>query len=280
MKKNTKLLPYFLFTFCIILNSCSSDNLSEETEIKDFQKSVGEEQRIFYDYTDEDFSKLGNVHNELLTTIQNNLEVDVLIDQQMLNEVFISHYSDIDLGDDYTVNQLWDYSVAIHDKMESNDYYIKNWQDNPFSAIENIHIDHILLQIDYMDQNSKSYSWFQNQMMIVHSEIISNSEISKIEREGLLGVIAVAEKSVLYWAPIDLGGLGNYDKYNPSNAKKKGYWSRAGRADAAVSAGFMLSSSVLFAAAITAPPAGLGFLVAWGVSAGIGSALGGFIKNS
>lgn len=287
--KKFNLRVYVIFLFAIVISSCTQNEIIEEQSFSkntcitdsegycmDSEEQVSDDSgRIYHAFTSDDFQSLGNLHNEFLDNFQNST---TNYTEEQLHQFFLSNYNHLNFEGDYNLEDLWQYSVYIHNKIEFYDYDLNNWSDNPFSQSENFYIKLIMSKIDLMETEGNHYSWFVDEMDAIRSQLNRDTYLSEIEKEGLNGVIVVSEKSVLYWAPINKGGLGNYDLVHGSVAKGLSWsWKRAAKADGATSAVFMLSSSVGLAAGFVAPPAGLAFLAAWGTSAAIGSAFGGLL---
>lgn len=224
-----------------------------------------------------DIDSLGYFHNQILMNAANSNHNSI----EDLRDHFTSTYFLEYCAPDYSMDDLFNITVAIHDTLREYDYDIRNWGNSPFNDNVLIHLDKIFLAIDDMEANDQNYSSFESSLNQIALEVAADNNLSATEKNNLRGTISATKSSILLWAPRELGGLGLYEDLENGVYKTTGLnswsWASAGKADCGTSAVFWTAGAITWGVGLACPPAGLGILGAWAISTAVGSGMGGFL---
>lgn len=264
----------------LIVGIVSLLTISCEKEINTFSNDSAMRSSLKSELTVIEFSdidSLGYFHNQILMNAANADHNSI----EDLRNHFTSTYSLEYSASDYSMDDLFNLSVAIHDTLREYDYDIRNWGNSPFNNNVLFHLDKIFLAIDDMEANDQNYSIFESSLNQIALEVAADTNLSATEKNNLKGTISATKSSILLWAPRALGGLGLYEDLENGvyKAARRNSWSwaAAGKADCGTSAVFWTAGAITWSAGILAPPAGLAVLGAWGISTAVGSVMGGFL---
>jgi len=219
---------------------------------------------------------LGNDHNKYLNNyykkVKENLNddnlmfrtsnsKDLLIDEFMNSKDFEWNETDSRSGLTHVVDE----TIDMQSSNFSPENFINNLDETGRDFVNRI--DNYLI-------NNNNISILNSQIENITNEI-NNSNLSILDKNGILGYAYILQSSAKLWAPISIGGEGLYDEINGGTSNKlsarRWSWSRAARGDAAGSMVFFLGIGLT----IVAPPAGLAILSAWAWSAAAGSVIAG-----
>lgn len=168
-----------------------------------------------------------------------------------------------------SLDSLIDFAVAVYDSLES--YDIREWTNSPFNQTTHSYLSTIM---DALDQSS-SYQEFVNELNSLQNTARADNSLSCLDLEIVEGAIEVAKKSAYLWMPTSMGGLGIYSSKNNSIQFRAWSWRKALMADVASVAADMYGMAAVLAFTAAAPPANAAIAIGIGVSAAVGSALGG-----
>lgn len=135
--------------------------------------------------------------------------------------------------------------------------------------------------MEEMDNVNDYTSWIQA-TFIVRIEILqlnidNNTSLSCFDWELLTGTFEIAKNSVYLWLPQSMGGLDYYGLAQNGKIESRWSWKNAALSDLAGSATFFMEMGIMGAVGLTLPGTNAAILGGWALSAGLSSALGGFM---
>ena len=171
-----------------------------------------------------------------------------------------------------TQSEFIDLSLENFHLMDSIEYDLDKWTDNPYSQ----EATEIMKNIVSALQNVDTITNVINILNYFESLKDATRVLSKEESEIMLGAIEISKSSSLFWSPKSIGGLDYYNIVHSGDIPQARWsWGGAVLGDAVASLTFWTNVGVAGAVFAVTPGANAVLFTGWAVSAAIGSVAGG-----
>lgn len=221
-----------------------------------------------FGFTSSEIESIGTVQNQYLSEVYQAVDFSTCTNcRGDIIQAFKGIDADVS-GLGISLDSLVNFAVTVYDSLES--YDVRDWNNSPFNQATHSYLSSIM---DALDQAS-SYQDFVNQLNSLQETARADNSLSCLDLEIVKGAIEVAKKSAYLWMPSSMGGLG-INSSGDNSIEFRWDWRKAIASDVASVAADMFSMAAVLAVTTVAPPANAAIAIGIGVSAAVGSALGG-----
>lgn len=241
------------------LGLVSAETHSVETDIANGVHTVA------VGFSESEIQEIGKIHNEYLLESYSALDADSKVSKE---EQIANYFKNLDVdisSTGYTMESLYEFSVQSYNKLSNNEFLLSNKNTSTV-------LDEYLRQI-YSELNSAlSLDDFISSTQDLYDDVSFSTNISNAEIEAVKVTIVVAQNSASLWMPESMGGEGLTS--TPNSATK---WNWGGAVAGDIGGAMSVMAELGLAGAIlgSVPGTNGAIALAVGVSAAIGSALGG-----